>query len=88
MLQNVARSLGHALGIAGSQQNVQHDVVGFEGGVGFQLAAPVALFVLLGEQAVARAVNGRSHAADQIVNFSEAHLRDRRRRLSCRKTGH
>ena len=79
VLQNVACRFGQALGIARPQQNMQHDVVGFEGGIGFQFAAPVAFFMLLGEQAVAGAINGRSHPADQIINFSEAHLRHRRR---------
>jgi hypothetical protein len=54
---------------------VQHDVIGFERGVSFQLAAPVAFFMLLGEQAIARAVNGRGNPADQIVDLSETHLR-------------
>ena len=78
LLQNVARSFRHALRIAGAQQHVQDDVVGFERGIGFQLAAPVTLFVLLGKEAVAGAVNGRSHPADEIINFSETHLRHRR----------
>ena len=78
VFQDVARGLGQALGIARAQQNMQHDVIGFERGIGFQFATPVAFFVLLGKQAVARAVNGRSHPADQIINFSEAHLRHSR----------
>jgi len=57
---------------------VQDDVVRFERGIGFQFAAPVTLFVLLRKEAVAGAVNGRSHPADEIINFSEAHLRHRR----------
>ncbi len=64
MFHDVARRLGHALGIARSQKDVQENVVGFERGVGFQLAAPVAFFVLLGEEAIARAVNGGGNPAD------------------------
>ena len=78
LLQNVARSFRHALRTAGAQKNVQDDVVGFERGIGFQFAAPVTIFVLLGKQAVAGAVNGRGHPADEIINFSETHLRHRR----------
>ena len=78
MLQNVARGLRHALRIARAQKHVQQDVIGFERGIGFQFAAPVAFFVLLGEQAVARAVDGGRHTADQIINLSEAQLRRRR----------
>src|SRR3984893_2883988 len=58
---------------------MQQDVVRFQRGIGFQFATPVPFLALFGEQAVARPINGRSHPADQIVNFSEAYLRQRRR---------
>ena len=52
----LAQDLGdcplHLALVAGAQQRVHHDVVGFEGGVGFQLAAPIAIRVLLGKQKI------------------------------------
>jgi len=72
--QNPVRRLLEALLIARPQQRVQQDVVGLQRGVGFQFAAPVALFVLLGEQPFARRRDGRAHAAGQFLNFAEAKL--------------
>ena len=48
--ENPVAAFLETLLIAGSEQRVQQDVVGFERGVGFEFAAPVAIFVLLGEQ--------------------------------------
>ena len=46
MLEYPVRGFPEALLIARAEQRVQQDVIGFEGGIGFQLAAPVAIFVL------------------------------------------
>ena len=51
-------------GIAALKQRVQEDVIGFEHRVGFELAAPVALGMLLREQEVAR-------LRDCVVNMSQ-----------------
>ncbi len=72
MLENVTSSLLEALRIARTQQRVQHNVVGFESSVGFQFAAPVSLFILLGKQELARAINRSGYAAGKIIYFSEA----------------
>ena len=42
----------HLALVACTEQRVHHDVVGFEGGVCFQLAAPIAIGVLLGKQII------------------------------------
>ena len=47
----------HPAFIASAQQRMNHDVVGLERRVGFQLAAPIALGLLLREQKIPRGVN-------------------------------
>ena len=74
MLHDVERRFRHTLGITRSQKHVQNDVVSFERGIGFEFTAPVAFFVLLGEQTIACAINGRCHPDGQIINFSETHV--------------
>jgi hypothetical protein len=74
MTQDVVGALLETFLIASSEQNVQQDVIGFESGIGFEFAAPVAVLVLLGEKPFARAVDGGSYAAGEIVNFAEAQL--------------
>ena len=44
--------------IAALEQRVKKDVIGLEHRIGFELAAPVALWVLLGEKEVARLKDG------------------------------
>src|SRR5579862_8874304 len=75
MRQDIVGALPKTLGITGTEQRVQQDVIGFESGVGFQLAAPVAFFVLLGEEKLARTIDGGSRPTGEIVNFSEMQLR-------------
>ena len=53
---------------------MHQDVIGFESGVGFEFAAPVAVFVLLGEEPFACAVDCGGDAGRQVVNFSKAKL--------------
>src|SRR6267154_6573975 len=58
---------------------MQQDVIGLKRRVGLEFAAPVAFFVLLGKQELARAVNADCDPADQVVDLSESHLRRRGR---------
>ena len=48
----------HSALVAGAQQGVHHDVVGFEGGVCFQFPTPVAVGVLAGEDEIPRSRDG------------------------------
>ncbi len=52
LAQDLGPGAFHPAFVAGTQQRMHHDVVGFEGGVGFQLPAPVAVWVLLGEKKI------------------------------------
>src|SRR5205823_12841600 len=79
MLQNVARRFLESLAIARTQQGVQKDVIRFQRGIGFQFAAPVALFTLIRKQELARTINGGGDSAGQVINFAETQLRYRRR---------
>jgi hypothetical protein len=58
----LAQDLGygalHLALVAGAQQGMHHDVVGFEGAVGFQLPAPVAVWMLLGEEKITGQYDG------------------------------
>src|SRR5207302_1187462 len=47
LLQDVARGFREPLRITCAQHGMQNDVVGFERGVRFELATPVAILVLL-----------------------------------------
>src|SRR5579862_150194 len=82
MGKDVVGTLPKTFGITRAEQRVQQDVIGLESGIGFQLAAPVALFVLLGEEKLAGTVNSSCGAAGEIINFSEMQLRSRDR--DCR----
>jgi len=75
MTENIVGAFLEALLIAGSEQDVQQDVIGFEGGIGFEFAAPVSVFVLLGEKPVAGAVDGGGYTAGEVIDFSEMKLR-------------
>src|SRR5260221_6154161 len=79
MTKDVVGAFLEPLLVAGSEECVQQDVIGFEGAVGFEFAAPVAVFVLLGQKPVAGAVYGNGHTAGEVVNLSEAKLWARRR---------
>jgi hypothetical protein len=74
-LENPVAALLEAHRIAGAEQRVQQNVVGFEGGVGFQFAAPVAVFVLLGEKNFARAIDCGCDPAGQVIDLAKAKLR-------------
>jgi len=78
MGENIARGFRQTTGIARAQQDVKDYVIGFQSGISFQFAAPVAFFVLVLKQAVTGSVDSCGHPADQVINFSETHLRNRR----------
>src|SRR5436305_6991393 len=69
--KNVVSALLIALGITGTEQSVQQNVVGFERGIGFKFPAPIAVLVLLRKQAITARANRCSYAAGEILNFSE-----------------
>ena len=77
MSNNPVCRLREALGIAGSQQGVQQNVIGLERGIGFEFAAPVAVRVLLREKKFPRRRNGSPDVAGEFFDFSEAKLRVR-----------
>jgi hypothetical protein len=54
---------------------VQQDVIGLKCGIGFQFATPVAIFVLLGEELLAGAIDGSRDSAGEIVDSSKMQLR-------------
>ncbi len=74
MLQDVVRRLLKARRIPSAEQGVQQDVIGLEGGIGLEFAAPVAVFVLLGEKITAGGINGGAYSASKFVYFSEQEL--------------
>src|SRR6185312_15372269 len=74
MAENLPRRLLKALFIARSQQRMQENVIGFEGGVGFEFAAPEAFRLLAGKKKSARAIHCGSYAAGDVVDFSKDHL--------------
>src|SRR5215469_2499600 len=74
VLQDVARGFFEALLVDRAQQGVQDHVVGFERGVGFELATPIAVVVLPGEQKAAGCVGRSSDPAGYVIDFSESEL--------------
>src|SRR5712691_5369728 len=80
MTEDVVRALLKTFLVSCPQKRVHEDVIGFKRAVGFEFAAPVALFVLLREEPVARTVNSGGHAAGKVINFPEAELWSRRSR--------
>ena len=78
VVQDVASGLVEAFLVARAEQRMEQDVIGFEGGIGFQFSAPVTLFVLLREKIVAGRIDGDRDPAAQVVNLSKSHLRQRR----------
>ncbi len=79
MVQNVARSLVKAFLTTGPEQRMQQNVIGLQRGIGFQFAAPAAVFVLLREQIILRRIDCNRDPAPQVGNLSKAHQRRRRR---------
>src|SRR5947209_19595376 len=69
MAKNVVSALPIALGIPSPKQGVQQNVIGLEGGIGFEFAAPVAILVLLRKQAITARANRRSYTAGKILDF-------------------
>ena len=59
---NVGGKLGDAIGIGLAEYEEVIDVVGFEGGVGFEFAEPVAFFGLEGQEVVCAALDGAFEA--------------------------
>src|SRR2546423_9094514 len=74
MAKNIVCALLIALGIAGTEQRVQQNVVRLEGGIGFEFAAPVTVLVLLRKQAITARANRRRYTAGEILDFSETQL--------------
>src|SRR5437879_1765564 len=60
--KNVVGTFLEALLVASAQKSVHQDVIGFKGGICFELSAPVAIFVLLGQKPFARCVDSRGYA--------------------------
>src|SRR5208283_704715 len=77
MLNNPVGRLAEALRVTRAQKRMQKYVVRFQRGVGFQLAAPVAFFMLGGEKKSPCRVRGGAHAAGQSIDLSKAKLRRR-----------
>jgi hypothetical protein len=75
MLDNPVRGFLEALGVAGSEQGVEQNVIRLEGGVGFEFAAPVAILVLCGEEKFAGGAHGGGYAAGQSVDSAKTKLR-------------
>ena len=75
VVQDVASRLVKAFLAARAEQRMQQDVIGFEGGVGFQFSAPVTLVMLLREKILARCIDGYCDPASQVVDLSKSHLR-------------
>jgi hypothetical protein len=63
MAKNVIGRLLESLLAAGPQKHVQQNVVRLEGGIGFQFAAPVAVFVLLREKIFTSGIDADGNAA-------------------------
>ena len=74
MLQNPVSCFLKTFLISGPNKRVQKNVVGLKSGVGFQLAAPVAVFVLLRKEVVSRSGDRRADAAAKSLNFAETKL--------------
>src|SRR3954447_16835678 len=74
MVKNVVGALLIALGITGAEQGVQQNIVGFESGIGFEFAAPVAVLVLPRKQTITARANRRRYTAGEILDFSETQL--------------
>ena len=49
MAENVVGTFPQALLVTGAQKSVHQDVIGFERGVGFKFAAPIAILMLPGK---------------------------------------
>ena len=81
VLQDVTRGLVESRLIDGAEQRMQQDVVGLEGGIGFELAAPLGVFLSLRKQVPARSLYRSRYPADKIIDLPEAQLwRSRGRR--------
>ena len=75
VIENVASGLVKTLLAARAEQRVEQNVIGFEGGIGFEFSAPVTLFVLLREKIVASRIDSDRDPALQVVDLSKSHLR-------------
>src|SRR5215472_11642485 len=80
VLKNVARRFAETFLLSATQKRVQQDIVRLEGGVSLELAAPVALFMLLRKQLLAGSIDGGGHSARQVINFSKRYRRNDRSR--------
>ena len=74
MAQNLVDRALHLAAIARTQQRVHEDVVGLQHRVGFQLAAPVAVRMLLPEQPVLGAFDAVDHLVQADVDPAKARL--------------
>ena len=67
VVENMTRRFLETLGRTRAEKGVQQDVVGFEGGVGFELALPVAWFCLKRKQVIGAALDGLFQARRPIL---------------------
>jgi hypothetical protein len=70
--QNEIAAFLEAFLIPCSQQGVQQDVVGFQCGIGFQLATPVAVIELPGEEVFSGSIDRDGYAAGKIVYLAKS----------------
>src|SRR5260370_33827475 len=75
MLDDPVRGPLEASGIASAEQSVKQNVIRLEGGVGFEIATPIAFLVLRGEKKLAGGGHGSAHAGGQTINLAEAKFR-------------
>src|SRR5258708_29305812 len=61
-------------GVAGPEQRVEENVVGFQRGVGFEFAAPVAIIVLRGEEELAGGTDRGTDSISQTLDLAKAKL--------------
>src|SRR5580658_6689201 len=74
MADNPVRSLAEALGVARTEESVEENVIGLEGGVGFEFAAPIAFVVLRGKEEFAGGTDGGGNTAEQAVDLAKTKL--------------
>ncbi len=73
---NVVGELGDALRLGFTQNEEVVDVVGFEGGVGFEFALPVAWFRLKRKQVIGAALDGLFQARPILLKQRHGRRRD------------
>src|SRR5262249_45231131 len=74
-LKDIACCLLEPLLVCRPQQGMQQNVVGFQRGIRFKFATPVAFFMLLGKEKSSRRVGRSRYPAGQVINLAETQLR-------------